>query len=172
MYKNQGAGFENLIEWANNQYYERELAVIQKIPTPWKVERKYNPFTGKSEIISAYPEKKSTVDFGGTAKGFSIWFDAKETQNKTSFPIKNIKEHQIEFLRRVHEQGGIGFILIYSTVHNKTWFLRILDLLVFMEQETRKSLPFYWLDEKCSLVKSKQGIVLDYLSEALKIKRG
>ncbi len=169
---NQGEEFEKLIEWANMQYYEREQAVIQKIPTPWKVERHFNMVTGRNEIISAYPEKKSTVDFGGTAQGHSIWFDAKVTKSKTSFPIKNIKEHQIEFLRRVHEQGGIAFLLIFSQVQNKTWFLRILDLLVFLEQEKRKSLPFTWLDEKCPLVSSHQGIVLDYLSEALNIKRG
>jgi recombination protein U len=168
---NQGQEFEDLIEWANVQYYEREQAVIQKIPTPWKVERKYNIHTGKSEIVSAFPEHKSTVDFGGTAKGRSIWFDAKVTKNRTSFPIKNIKEHQIEFLRRVHEQGGIAFLLVFSQSQNKTWYLSILDLLVFMENEKRQSLPFTWFNEKCPEVNSKNGIVLDYLDIALRIKR-
>jgi recombination protein U len=172
MLNHHGQAFEDLIDWANHQYYERGKAVIQKIPTPWKVERKYSPMTGRLEIVSAYPEQKSTVDFGGTAQGKSIWFDAKTTKNKTSFPLKNIKSHQIEFLRQVHEHGGIAFLLIFSLAENKTWFLRILDLLVFMEQEKRKSLSFQWLDEKAPLIYSHEGIVLDYLSEALRIKRG
>ena len=169
---NQGQEFEDLIEWANMQYYERGEAVIQKIPVPWKVERRFNLATNRNEIVSAYPEHKSTVDFGGTAKGRSIWFDAKVTKNRTSFPIKNIKEHQIEFLKRVNEQGGIAFLLVFSQAQNKTWYLDILDLLYFMQTEKRQSLPFTWFDEKCPLVDSHQGIVLDYLSIALRQKRG
>ena len=38
------------------------------------------PRTKKQEIFSAYPEEKSTVDFGGTASGYSVWFDAKTTR--------------------------------------------------------------------------------------------
>lgn len=165
---NQGQEFESLIEWANMQYYERGQAVIQKIATPWKVERHFDMVTNTNKVVSAYPEKKSTVDFGGTALGYSIWFDAKVTKNKTNFPIKNIKEHQIEYLKRVHEQGGKAFLLIYSQVLNVTWLLWIKDLLAFMQDSERKSLPFDWLNETCPKIGSKDGVVLDYLTEVLR----
>src|SRR5687768_5618520 len=121
--KNLGKEFEQKIEWANEVYYLKRQAIIQKIATPWKVQRRFNNRTKKSEIVSAFPEEKSTVDFGGTAKGKSIWFDAKSTQNKTSFPLANVKAHQVDFLKRVAEQGGIAFILIHSEYENKTWML-------------------------------------------------
>ena len=165
---NQGLEFEQVIEWANMQYYERGQAVIQKIPTPWKVERHFDMVTNTNKVVSAFPEKKSTVDFGGTAQGYAVWFDAKTTKHKTSFPISNVKEHQIEFLKRVHEQGGRAFLLIYNQADNVTWLLWIQDLLKFMEDNTRKSLPFSWLNEVCPKIGSSEGIVLDYLPEVIK----
>lgn len=169
MFENsQGQEFEQLIEWANMQYYERGQGVIQKIPTPFKIERAYNHSTKKNEVVSAYPEKKSTVDFGGTAQGKSIWFDAKTTKNRASFPLANIKDHQIEYLRQVDLNGGKAFLLIYSQVKNKTWLLWIQDLLLFIEKGERKSLLFEWLEYNCPVIGSKDGIVLDYLNEALK----
>lgn len=158
---NQGEEFEQLVIWANMQYYERRQAVIQKIPTPWTVLRE-----GKS-IKSAFPTQKSTVDFGGTAQGFSIWFDAKVTKNATAFPLSNFKEHQHEFLSRVHEHGGKAFYLIYSQAHNKTWLLWFKDFDEWRKSTDRKSIPFAWLDENCKLVHPSKNIALDYLSEVL-----
>jgi recombination protein U len=156
---NQGEEFEQIVIWANMQYYERREAVIQKIPTPWTVLRE-----GKS-IKSAFPTQKSTVDFGGTARGKSIWFDAKVSKNNTSFPLGNFKDHQHEFLERVAEQGGLAFYLIYSQPHNKTWLLWYKDFHQWRQTTDRKSIPFAWLDENCKLVHPSKDIALDYLSE-------
>jgi len=64
---NRGMYLEEWIEQANQVYNARKMAVITKIPTPWKVQRNYKPYTKQYEITHAFPEKKSTVDFGGTA---------------------------------------------------------------------------------------------------------
>ena len=166
---NQGQEFEQVIEWANMAYYLKREAVIQKIAVPWKVERRFDYVsTYSNTIVSAYPEEKSTVDFGGTAQGKSIWFDAKTTKNKTNFPLNNMKPHQIEFLQRVVEQGGIGFWLIFSQPENKTWILYQSKLDEFLKDYSRKSIPYTWLDENCPKVYPSKDNALDYLAEVLK----
>jgi recombination protein U len=167
MATNRGKYFEEWLEITNATYNMKGLAVINKIATPWKVLRKYNPYTTQYEIASAYPESKSTVDFGGTACTYSIWFDAKVTKIKTSFPLSNIHKHQINYLHDVHRQGGKAFLLIHSEHLKKTWLLWIDQLLGFMKSEKRKSLPFQWLDENCSIVTQRNGIILDYLPHVL-----
>jgi|SRR3954471_8276920 recombination protein U len=170
--KNAGKYLENWIDWANQQYLDRGLAVVTKIPTPWIVQRKYSPYTKTYEIARAFPEKKSTVDFGGTSQTYSIWFDAKVTKNKTSFPLVNIHQHQIEYLKMVQAQGGKAFFLIHAELKQKTWLLWIEQLLEFIRIAKRKSIPFEWLDQNCAEIRSRNGIVLDYLSEVLKQKEG
>lgn len=166
--RNRGRYLEEWIDLANQYYAQKGLAVIQKIPTPWIVVRKYSPYTKSYRIANAFPEKKSSVDFGGTASNRSIWFDAKATKLKNNFPLKNIHKHQIEYLRNVYNQGGKAFLLIHSEVENKTWLLWISQLLAFLESETRKSIPFSWFDEHCAVIRPKDGILLDYLPEALR----
>lgn len=170
--KNAGKYFEDWIDHANLQYLQRGRAVVNKIPTPWKVQRKYSPFKKTYEIANAFPEKKSTVDFGGTSQKYSIWFDAKVTKSKTAFPIANIHAHQIEYLKSVHNQGGKAFFLIHAETLGKTWLIWISQLIEFMATEKRKSIPFAWFNENCSIIKSQNGIVLDYLSEALGQREG
>jgi recombination protein U len=171
-YSNRGLFLEEMVEQANAYYNEKNMAVIHKIPTPWKVQRKFSPYTKQYQISSAFPEKKATVDFGGTASNQSIWFDVKACKNKLSFPLQNIHKHQRDYLEKVNHQGGKAFLLIHSEVENKTWLLWIQDLLDFIEAGTRKSLTFQWLDENCEVVKSNYGIMLDYLPIVLKQKEG
>ena len=81
--------------------------MIEKIPTPIKpveLDKK------KHNISRAYFEKKSSVDYIGVAQGIPICFDAKETRQK-SLPLKNIHEHQINFMESFEKQQGISFHL-------------------------------------------------------------
>jgi recombination protein U len=169
---NRGLYFEEWVEQANRTYNTKGLAVINKIPTPWKVLRKFSPYTKQYEIATAFPEKKSTVDFGGVAQKESIWFDVKVTKNKTSFPFSNIKNHQIEYLEKVRKQGGKAFMLIHSELLKKTWLLWINQLLAFMDTEKRKSIPFEWFETNCKEVKSSDGVILNYLPLVLEQKEG
>lgn len=168
--KSRGKFFENWIEKANAQYEAKGMAIIKKIPTPWQVQRKFNPYQSTYEIANAFPAAKSTVDFGGTASSRSIWFDAKKTTTTTNFPLKNIHKHQIEYLEKVHDQGGKAFLLIYSEHLNRVWLLWISQLMDFIKTNKRKSIPFEWMDQHCAVVKPSNGIVLDYLPEVLKHK--
>ena len=167
---NRGAFLEEWIAQANEVYMSKGLAVITKIPTPWRVLRSYSPYTRQYQITKAFPEQKSTVDFGGTADSFSVWFDVKATNNKKYFPLNNILKHQMDYLRKVDEQGGKAFILIHSTERDKTWLLWISQLFQFQKDHERKSIVWEWFDENCDIVRSGPGVILDYLPLVFKGK--
>lgn len=164
---NRGKYLEDWVEQANQVYINKGYAMITKIPTPWVVQRTRSPYTKQYKISSAFP-RQSTVDFGGTASNQSIWFDVKSTTSKTSFPLTNIHKHQIEYLRQVDRQGGKAFILIHAKEVKKTWLLWVDQLLDFMAEFERKSIPFEWLDKFCDLVTEGQGVLIDYLPVVLR----
>ena len=158
---NRGMAFEELVEYSNRQYAEKGWASIQKVATPWKVVRR-----GK-QIVSAFPEKKSTVDFVGVANGRAIAFDAKSTRERTRFPLANIEQHQMDFLERFQDQGGIGFFLVEFAKHHEFYIIPFTNMNEYWERARaggRKSIPYddMFLFEK---VKSGRGIALDYLAK-------
>ena len=94
---------------------------------------------------------KSLVDFVGLLEGGRfIAFDAKETKSKTSFPLKNIHQHQYEYLKMVDELGGIAFFMIHFTqIHEDKAFITPISLVkTYWEGNTRKSIPLKDLDDK------------------------
>lgn len=161
-YANRGKPFETLIEATNLQYYNKGRATIQKVPVPWKVF--YDKKTKRSQAV---PDKKSTVDFIGIADGRGIAFDAKSTQERTRFPLDNISDHQFRFLKSWKDNGGISFILVEFAKLKETYVLTFKDLETWWEgakKDGRKSIAHEWFVLNCDLVKSKNGILLDYLS--------
>lgn len=155
-YANKGMGLETLIEYANEQYAQKEIALIQKVATPWKVIR------SGAQIISAFPEKKSTVDFMGVYQGIPICFDAKETELKTRFPARNVELHQFEFMRTWEQRGGTAFFIIEFREHREIYFLPFAK---FMTPRIWKgeSIPYDWFREQGQRIEAGNGIVLDYL---------
>lgn len=102
----RGSVLEELINRSNDKYREKNLALIQKIPTPItpiKMDKEHN------HITLAYFDKKSTVDYIGIVQGIPVCFDAKECTTDT-FPLHNIHEHQMEFMEQFEKQGGISFL--------------------------------------------------------------
>lgn len=161
-YANRGQSFERLIEATNNQYYHKGQATIQKVPVPWKVF--YDRKTKRSKAI---PEKKSTVDFVGVFNGRAIAFDAKSTLERTRFPLSNVEEHQVNFLTKWQQNGGIAFILVDFAKKKEVYMLSIGQLNNWFKKAKeggRKSIPYDWFFMNCDLVSSKNGILLDYLS--------
>ena len=107
----RGSTLEDMLNRTNEKYAENHLALIQKIPTP------ITPINIDQEtrhITLAYFEQKSTVDYIGAVQGIPVCFDAKEC-NSDTFPLANIHEHQVTFMRQFEEQDGIAFILISFT---------------------------------------------------------
>ncbi len=157
---NRGMTLENDINLTNDYYLEKSIALIFKKPTPIKV---LKVSTNKTRILDAFYEKKSTLDYSGIYQTKYIEFDAKETDNKTSFPLANIHEHQIEHIKNVLKYQGIAFLIIRFNLLNKTYVLMGNDLLNFLKENDRKSIPLSYFEEHCQNIPLKYRPRVDYL---------
>ena len=126
----RGSVLEELINYANQKYKDKGLALIQKIPTPITPVR----FDKESRHITlAYFEKKSTVDYIGAVQGIPVCFDAKECAVDT-FSLQNLHPHQVEFMKNFEKQNGISFLLIYYTHRQKCYYLRFSEMIKYWER--------------------------------------
>ena len=158
-YANRGMDLEYLIEQANEYYIANDLAYIYKKPTPIGVNKvKYQ--NGGKRIIDGYYKTPSTLDFNGLYNGKYIEFDAKETNNKTSFPISNVHNHQIKHIRNIINHGGIAFLII--KMNNNYFLLPGIVFINFLDNNSRKSIPYdYLINNAFPLKVTLKG--LDYL---------
>lgn len=136
----RGSGLEDMINFTNEIYRKRGIALFQKIPTPITPVQVNNK---ERTITLAYFEKQSTVDYIGIAQGIALCFDAKETALK-NLPIQNIHEHQIEFMEDFQKQGGVSFLLVNFTAEAACYLLPFEVLKVHWasaQNGGRKSIP-------------------------------
>ena len=136
-----------------------------KIPTSFKIQRRYNARTKKSEIMGCFPEKKSTVDFLGQYYNDPIAFEAKSTSHKTCFPLKNIAAHQLRWLKAVDQLGGKAFFLIECKEKGKIYRMTYKQLHAFQAAHERKSIPFDFFEKNCISVSFNRSGVIDYLKD-------
>ena len=160
----RGSALEELINEAHEAYRRAGLGLIQKIPTP------ITPIQMDKEsrhITLAYFDKKSTVDYIGVIQGIPVCFDAKECASDT-FPLHNIHEHQVAFMRDFEAQDGVAFLLLSFTNRQSFMYLPFRDMMRFWErgqQGGRKSFLYDELDPSF-IIHSKGMIQVHYL-EAL-----
>lgn len=140
----RGFSLEEDLNASNEFYREKNLALIYKKPTPVQVVRVDYPARGRAKIIEAYYRTPSTTDYNGLYKGRYIDFEAKQTQNRTSFPKYLVQPHQIAHLKKVREHQGIGFFIIRFTSLNETWLADAADLIEQLETTSAKSVPHAW----------------------------
>lgn len=162
----RGSTLEDLVNRTNDQYREKGLALIQKIPTPITPVRMDKE---NRHITLAYFDQRSTVDYIGAVQGIPVCFDAKECSAQT-FPLANIHPHQVKFMEDFEKQNGVAFFLIFFSQLNLFYYLPFQELLVYwrrMEEGGRKSFRREELDEKYYLPK-KSGFLVPYL-EGLKL---
>ena len=157
----RGSTLEELVNRTNEQYREKGLALIQKIPTPITPVRMDKE---NRHITLAYFDQRSTVDYIGAVQGIPVCFDAKESSVDT-FPLANIHPHQVKFMSDFAKQGGLAFFLIFFSTQDLFYYLPLRDLMVFwkrMEAGGRKSFRREELDEAYYLPK-KSGYLVPYL---------
>ena len=145
-YKNRGMFLENIINDSNTYYNSIDKSLIYKKPTPIKVLNVTYP-TNKSHLIhKAVYSNISTLDYNGIYREKYIEFDAKECHSKTSFPLSNIKEHQLEHIKKVIKQKGIVFLIIF--MNNEFFLLKGEDIIDFINNTSRKSIEFDYIKDK------------------------
>lgn len=165
-YANRGMDLEMIINDTNEYLLNHDIAVIYKKPTPIGVV-KVNYEDGKQIITKAYFATQSTLDYNGLYKGLYIEFDAKSTESKTSFPLSNIHNHQIEHIKRIIKHRGIAFLIIY--MNNNYFLLNGVDLLDFINENKRKSIPYNYILEKAYKLEYNYNTGLDYIKYIDKI---
>ncbi len=163
LYSNRGMGLENDLNSTNKFYLETNKAVIYKKPTPITIDKVNYKSRNDAIITEAHFKIPSTTDYNGIYKSKYIDFEAKETKSKTSFPLSNIHNHQINHLKNITIHGGIGFIIVRFSSLNETYYMSFKKLNSFIEQQTRKSIPIEYFKTNGYLIKEGLRPRLDYL---------
>lgn len=139
----RGSTLEEMVNRTNEWYRKQGLSLIQKIPTPItpvRIDKDHR------HITLAYFDQKSTIDYIGAVQGIPVCFDAKECVADT-FPLQNIHEHQVEFMKDFEKQEGIAFILIYFSTRNEFYYLRYQELKFFWDRSKNGGRKSFRRDE-------------------------
>lgn len=163
---NRGMNFESMINQTNEFYLDNDIAVIYKKPIPIQIVGVDYKRRSAAKITEAYYKLPSTTDYNGIYKGRYIDFEAKETKSTTSFPIKNIHEHQVEHLRRVKEHGAISFIIVYFSRLERIYLLDSDYVTEYYNRAKtgRKSIALEEFEEHAHFIKEGYRKPVDYLS--------
>ena len=163
---NRGMNFETMINQTNEFYRDNDIAIIYKKPIPIQIVNVDYQRRSAAKITEAYYKLPSTTDYNGIYKGRYIDFEAKETKSKTSFPIKNIHEHQVEHLNRVKSHGAISFIIVYFSSIERIYFLDSDDVSFFYKRSKtgKKSITLSEFEERAYPIKEGYRKPVDYLS--------
>ncbi len=158
----RGSTLEEMINRSLDKYREGKLALIQKVPTPItpiRIDKE------SRQITLAYFDQKSTVDYIGVVQGIPICFDAKECHTDT-FPLRNIHEHQMNFMREFEEQDGISFFIVHFTHRDELFYLPWRKVYAFWQRGMtggRKSFTYDELGKDDRLSPNKGGILVPFL---------
>lgn len=144
-YSNRGMSLEEDLNQTNDYYRLHNKAIIHKKPIPIQVVNVNYPRRSAAKITEAYYRKASTTDYNGVYRGYYIDFEAKETRNKTSFPLKNFHDHQLKHMKECVEHGGICFVIIRFSTLNRVFLMEYKDLAELWEKQFetngKKSIP-------------------------------
>ena len=165
-FSNRGKTLEDEINETNDYYLQQGTAVIHKKPVPIQVVKVEYPSRSAAVIREAYYRTASTTDFNGVWQGRHVDFEAKETKNKTSFPLKNIHPHQVEHMRLVTEQRGISFLIVRFSEINRYFVLPYQPLQEIwdeMNKGGRKSIPFEFFEQHAYEIAPGAYPPIDYL---------
>lgn len=165
-YSNRGKTLEDDLSESNAYYLSNNIAVIHKKPVPIQIVNVNYPSRSAAVITEAYFRTPSTTDFNGIWNGKHIDFEAKETKSKTSFPLQNIHEHQIEHMKSVMKQDGITFIIVGFTSLER-YFVVPYDIIEAkwnrMKKGGRKSIALAEFEEEAIEIELGYMPTLDYL---------
>ncbi|MGX9133864.1 Holliday junction resolvase RecU [Rummeliibacillus sp. JY-2-4R] len=165
-YSNRGKTLEEEIDETNEYYLARDIAVIHKKPVPIQIVKVEYPSRSAAVIREAYFRTPSTTDYNGVFNGHYIDFDAKETENKTSFPLKNVHPHQVAHMESSAKQKGICFLIVRFSSLNR-YFVVPLEMLLFawerMLNGGRKSIPLSEFEGQAIEIQTGYVPRLDYL---------
>lgn len=118
-------------------------------------------------VLNGFYETKSTVDYDGVYKGRAIVFEAGSTENSTRFDLKNIAQHQLDYLEKAEKMGAIRFFLIEFS-KDKSVFVAPLSVIqsyvgVSHQPKDKKPIPRTDFDIYGYLAEQTKRAPIDYL---------
>lgn len=161
----RGMSLEETINETNQYYRAHQQAVVYKKPTPVQIVKVDYPKRSRAVIKEAYFRQASTTDYNGVYQGYYLDFEAKETTNKRSFPLKNFHEHQMTHFENCLAQSGICFTIMRFSTLDKYYLLPATFLLNYWHnrQQKRQSIPLDAIQKDGFELKPGFHPALDYL---------
>lgn len=166
VYGGRGMTLEEELNVSNAIYREDGRAVVYKKPTPIQIVKVDYPTRAQAVIREAYFKQASTTDYNGIYQGYYLDFEAKETKNKASFPLKNFHQHQIDHMRACLAQGGICFVVIrFANLHRLFVYPATPLITAWDKQDAggRKSIPLTVLEKQGIELFPKGHLMVPYL---------
>ncbi|EFR32124.1 Holliday junction resolvase RecU [Eremococcus coleocola] len=164
IYGSRGMTLEERLNQSNEYYLSRNIAVIHKKPTPIQVVKVDYPKRAAARITEAYYRHASTTDYNGIYQGYYVDFEAKETKNKSGFPLSNLPQHQQEHMAACLEAGGLVFVIISFTAYNEIYLLPYQMIKAFQEDSNKQSVPYKYIKEHGYVCPSAYQPTINYLS--------
>ncbi|MFP3917397.1 Holliday junction resolvase RecU [Lysinibacillus telephonicus] len=171
-FSNRGKTLEDEINETNSYYLNHQIAIIHKKPVPVQIVKVEYPSRSAAVIREAYFRTPSTTDYNGVWNGYYIDFEAKETESKTSFPLKNVHQHQVTHMEMVTNQKGIAFTIVRFSSLDRYFvvpFSVLQEAWTVMENGGRKSIPLTIFESKAYEIQPGYNPRIDYLSAIEKI---
>ena len=135
-----------------------------KKPTPVQIVKVDYPKRSKAVIREAYFRQASTTDYNGVYNGYYLDFEAKETRNKTNFPLKNFHEHQIIHLDECLQQQGICFTIIRFTSLDRYFVTPASSIIAAWRKRHKSSMTLKEVEDRSIEIKSGFRPTLPYLN--------
>lgn len=171
-YSNRGKSLEDDLNETNMFYLQRNMANIHKKPVPIQIVKVDYPARSAAVIKEAYFRSPSTTDYNGVWNGYYIDFEAKETDSKTSFPLKNIHPHQMDHMHSVTKQRGVAFFIVRFSTLNRNFVISyhvVAKWFSAMDEGGRKSIPIAVFEQEAIEISEGYLPRLDYLQAVKKL---
>ena len=165
-FSNRGKSLEDDLDETNKYYLTAGIANVHKKPVPIQIVKVEYPKRSAAVIKEAYFRTPSTTDYNGVWNGMYIDFEAKETESKTSFPLKNIHSHQIQHMKSVVLLDGLAFFIVrFSTLQRDfvAPFHMIEEAWDTMFTGGRKSIPLTVFEEHAVEIPMSYQPRIDYI---------
>ena len=163
-HSNRGKMLETYIDMANIKYRQSGRAEIIKQHPEVKA-----TMTDGARIRSGFFKSKGAPDYIGLIGRLPVCFDAKETGSKTSFELKNIHDHQVQYFNRWSAQGGKAFLIVCFKKLNETYLLPYEVLQKRWQAAVdggAKSIPLSVFKDQAIEIKPGSGLTIDWLPAA------
>ena len=142
-YKRRGYDFENQFRKSVKEFLPD--AFIYKLIDTHSIEGLLSKLKKTHTQYQEFYLPKVPADFILINKGQTLWVECKSTSNLGSFPLRNIKPHQIEFGLNIDGAGGeYVFALQRDEPRNKRAFLLSVNTLVDISMKLGKTKSIKW----------------------------